>query len=135
APLPARRISSGSPEWIRSARIAARHGNRTIARQPMGPVVVTRAQRLFDEQSAEPRAVDEQVARDGLSVGENHRIDIAALSIELHVYDLALDPVRAAGFGVVAEECRIEPRVEMERVAHARQRQLRISPRSRVAAE
>src|SRR5437879_7954158 len=132
--LPRRCVSRGTGEWIGSARIAARHRDRPVARQPVRPVIVAGAERLLDEQPAKSGAVDEQVALDNTAAGEGNRLYVAALAVELHIDDLALDPERAASFGVAAEECRIETGVEVERVTQSSERRPRALPRPAVAA-
>src|SRR5882672_9040261 len=82
----------------------AGHRERAVAGQPVAPVLVTRVQRLLDEQPAKTRAVDEQVAGDFAAIGELHGIDEAVFTVLLHVYDLAFDTLDAIRFAEAAQE-------------------------------
>src|SRR5205085_9834749 len=104
-------------------------------RKPVRPVLIARAERLFDEKSTEPGTVDKQIALNGLSVGKDNGLLIAALAIQHDINDLALDPLRAAGFGVLAEKCGVEAGVEVERVAEVVQRRPRGGARAPVSAK
>src|SRR3954454_2514778 len=61
APLPARRARRRSRKRQMVAAELARDGERAVAGEPFGPILETGLQRLLDEQSAEARAVDEEV--------------------------------------------------------------------------
>src|SRR3954452_13924277 len=91
-PLPAARMRGRARERIEPFAMAARRGDRAVARQPVSPVLVTGLERLLDEQAAESRAVDEQLALDDLSVRHLDRFDVPILTVLPDVGDLALDP-------------------------------------------
>ena len=59
---------------VAAAGLLAGHGHRAIAGQPVGPVVVAGLQRLLDQQAAESRAIDEQVAGDARAGLQRHRL-------------------------------------------------------------
>src|SRR3546814_10358411 len=63
-PLPAGLVRDRLCIGTRWAGILARHRDRTVAGQPMRPVLETRFERLFDQQRAKARAVDEEFAVD-----------------------------------------------------------------------
>src|SRR5690606_6117946 len=79
APLPSGLARGGAGEWGEIVDRGARYGQRPVARKVRGPIDVWHAQRLTDQQAAEPRAVDEQVAGDLAAILELHRGDVAAL--------------------------------------------------------
>ena len=91
----------------------------------MGPVLEPRLKLLLDQQAAEARAVDEQVARNPRAVGEHDRVDVAAFAVALDRDDPAFLADDAALLGKTAQELRVEARVEMEGVGHRRQRTVR----------
>ena len=92
----------------RGARRFNRHGYRAVAGQPVGPVLVAGLQGLLDQQAAEARAVDEQVAFDELAVFQ-HSGDEACFGILPDVTDLPLDALEAVALGEVAQEARVQP--------------------------
>src|SRR5206468_2774129 len=67
------------------------HSLRTIAQQPLVPVLVADPQRFADEQRAHSRAIDEQVALDLAAVLEADAIDVAGFRILDHLDDAALN--------------------------------------------
>src|SRR5205809_7428871 len=134
-PLPAGGVGGGTGERIGLARIAAGDRYRAVTWKPVSPVFVAGAESLFDEQSAKAGAVDEQIAFDSPTVRQSNRLNVAGLAVEFDVDDLAFNPLHAGAYGVVAEVCRIEGGVEVERVAQARQGRASVLPRSSVAAE
>ena len=87
APLPTgfarrrTRVGSGGGEPF------AGHRHGAVTRQPLAPVMVSGVQGLLDEQSAEPRAVHEEVASDLAAVGELQRLDVAVFAALLHFDD------------------------------------------------
>src|SRR3546814_3088338 len=93
--------------------------DRTVARQPVGPVVEPGVERAFHEQRAKAGAVDEQIALDPPVAVEDQRRDIAALPIELDARDLAFDPLRPVGLRHPAQEARIKTRIELIGLIHA----------------
>ena len=64
APLPAGGARGGAGQRLAIAAQLARDGDGAVAWQPAAPVGEAHAQRLAKQQRAEPRAVDEQLARD-----------------------------------------------------------------------
>ena len=100
----------------------------------MRPVLVAGIERLLDQQAAKTGAIDEQVALDDRTVGEHHRFHVAALAVDFGVDDLSFDPAHAAVFSIVAQECRIQAGIEVERVVETRQRRPRVRARTGVAA-
>ncbi len=55
-------------------------GDRAIAQQPIRMIEEARAQRLFDQECAEARAIDEEIARDRAAVAGAQGGDIAVLA-------------------------------------------------------
>ena len=80
----------------------------------MAPVLERRAQRVADQERAEARAVDKQIAFDGLARFEDHRIDVAALALAADLGDLALAPDNSRLLREFGEPCGIEPGIELE---------------------
>src|SRR3546814_2009003 len=74
---------------LRRMDVGGLERDRTVARQPVGPVVEPGVERAFHEQRAKAGAVDEQIALDPPVAVEDQRRDIAALPIELDARDLA----------------------------------------------
>src|SRR5690349_21182538 len=103
---------------IEPAAVAGRRRNRPIAREPMGPVLVSGFQSLLDEQAAKAGAVDEQLAFYHPAVVQLHGFNKAVFGALSDVDDLPLDATDPGAFGVAAQESRVEPRVEMKRVEH-----------------
>jgi len=89
------------------------HGDRTIARQPMGPVFEPGLHRLFDDQPAKARTVDEQVGGKRFPAFKHDRIDIAIIGPQIDIDDLAFLPHDAAFFGIGSQETRIQTGVEL----------------------
>src|SRR5690606_37921143 len=92
-----------------------RHG--AVARQPFAPVDETDAERLPDEQRAEARAVDEQIAFDAAAVLEPDRGDETAFGVLLDLDDAPFGTRGAPLLGVAAQEARIAAGVELECIA------------------
>ena len=81
------------------------------------PVLVAGLQGLLDQQAAEARAVDEQVAFDELAVFQHKCGDEACFGMLADVTDLALDAPEAVALGEAAQEARVQTRVELVGIA------------------
>src|SRR5205085_11300790 len=88
-PLPASAARGRTGERIGRPCQLAGHGDRSVARQPLAPVLVTGAELLLDQQPAKARAVDEQLALDRRSAGKRDRPDQTTVTIELCLDDFA----------------------------------------------
>ncbi len=128
APLPPRLARGGAGEGIGLGRVGqgARGRDRAVAGQPLGIAVIAGAQRLFDQQAAKARAIDEQVTLDPPPVGQRHRLDIAVLGPQVHRVDPPLDPRHPAAFGITAQVAGIERGVEMKGVEQLADRRARV---------
>ena len=94
----------------------------------MSPVLVTGLERLLDQQAAEARAIDEEIALDRPAVRQLDATRTKPSSLRsCDVDDLAFDPVHAGTLGEIAKEARIKTRIEMKRVKQPGQRILRAS--------
>src|SRR5581483_3303897 len=112
APSPARFARGAAHVWRGRTDVLARHRDRAVAGQPVRPVFVSRAQRLFDQQAAKTGAVDEQIAGDALAALQYDRLDETVFA--LHDFDdFSLGAPRAARFGVAAQKFRVQARIEM----------------------
>ena len=89
-----------------------RHRHRAVARQIAGPVLVARAEGLFDQYAPEPRAIDEQVGFHALAALEKNRLHEAVFGL-LVPHDLAVVADDSPAFGLFAQEARVERGVEM----------------------
>ena len=119
APLPARGARRRARVRRRRAGLLAGHGHRAIAGQPVRPVLVAGLQRLLDQQAAESRAVDEQVAGDARAALQRDGFDEAVFAAQLHVDDFAFDALDAARLGVAAQVLRVEAGIEVIGVGDA----------------
>ena len=90
----------------------------------MGEVVVAGVQRLFDQQTAEAGAVDKQVATDHLPGSQLHRLHVAGVRIQLHLFDQALKTRDPALLGVAAQKARVLAGIEVIRVGDVGQRRI-----------
>ncbi|ESQ88986.1 hypothetical protein ABAC460_14490 [Asticcacaulis sp. AC460] len=83
APHPPAGLCRGAGERGDVVGIFRRTGqsHRAVARQPVAPVAVRRANGLLDQQAAKARAVDKQVALDPPAIVEAQGGDIAAFGI------------------------------------------------------
>ena len=122
APLPARRVRGRA--GVGQERVGPRRRDRdgAVAGQPVRPVLEADAELLAEQQAAESRAVDEQVAAHAPVVLEPHGGDEPSLAILLDADDPALDPLGAVRFGILAKEAAVSRRVEVEGVGDLRQR-------------
>src|SRR5690349_1343530 len=121
SPLPAGLMSPGARvrnETFRPALAGDRE--RAIARQPVRPVLVAGAQRLFDEQPAETRAIQKEIAGNRGAIFQANRFDEPALAMAIDADDLAFDANDATLLGVTPQESGVEPRVEVERIGELR---------------
>lgn len=76
---------------------------------------------LFDQQAAETRAIDKQVACELASVIKRDAGDETALPVQCDVGDLALLPHDTAAFRETAQEGGVAPRVQVIGVVDWRQ--------------
>ena len=90
----------------------------------MRPILVSRLQRLLDQETPEAGAVDEQVGVHDLAVVEPDTVDKPVVRAERDVDHLAFAPHDAARLGEFSQIGGIETGVEMEGVAHVRQRRV-----------
>ncbi len=100
-----------------------RQGDGAVARQPPLPAVEADAESTRDQQGAEARAVDEQVAGDPLPCLEPEGGDAVARALDLDDAPLGTD--HAPGFGEAAEPGGVAPGVDVEGVGHGGQRRCR----------
>ena len=135
APLPAGLAGGGARVRGRLGHARAGHGHGPVARQPVAPVLVTGLQGLLDQQAAEARAVDEQLALDALAAVEHDRFDEAVLAAQDRVDDLALGTHDAELLGVAAQVARVQAGIEMEGVEDVGQRRVRLAGAAHEAAE
>ena len=119
-PLPSRCCSG-----MHHAAHAVHTLDRTRRRLAVAPVVVAGLEGLLDQQPAEARAVDEQLAGDAFAVVQRDRVDETALGILLDADHLAFGAHNAARLGVAAQEARVEAGVEVVGVGDVRQRRVR----------
>jgi hypothetical protein len=68
---------------------------------------------LFDQQAAEARAIDEQIAFDRDAVLHRDRGDMARPAVERDIRDLAFAPHHAVPFRIGTQEARVAGRVDM----------------------
>src|SRR3954469_16051248 len=113
APAPARPVRDGLRDRRRRAAQLRLHCRRAVARQPVGPVFVSRLQGLLDEQPAKSRAVDEQIAFHDLVRMQYERLDESTLAILVRVADFSLDAADAAALRERAQEFAVLTRIEV----------------------
>ena len=85
----------------------------------MAPVLVAGLESFLDEQAAESRAIDEEIAGNAPAILQVQRLDEAGFGVLVHFDDLPFDAHRAALFGVAAQIGRVEAGVELEGVIDA----------------
>jgi hypothetical protein len=71
---------------------------------------------LFDQQTAEARAVEKQLAFHLRAVRQFHGRDVARFPMQRDIDDPALDALDAALLAELAEKLRVQPGVEVEGV-------------------
>jgi hypothetical protein len=125
-PLPARAARGRAGDRLAVRSEPARDRHRAVVGQPLAPVDERHPERLPEQQRAEPRAVDEQLALDPLAVVERERGDEAALGMLLDFGDPPLDAPHPALLGIAPQEPGVEPGVELERIAELGQRRFRL---------
>src|SRR5690606_15712197 len=118
APLPAGRARGRTRVRCDAMRRGSLHRERAVGRQPLAPILVARLERLFDEQAAKARAIDEQIAFDARAVFHDERGHVAGFAVLLDARDLAFDALDALRFILAAQELGIQTGVEMERIVH-----------------
>ena len=121
-PLPA-----GSPRGRASQRLLivtafARHRDRAVARQPFGPILEAGFELLLDKQPAEARAVDEKVAFDAASIGQQDSLHEPRFRVLDDVDDAPFRAPDAQRLGTLPQILRIQGCVELERIGDPRQR-------------
>jgi hypothetical protein len=87
----------------------------------MAPVVIAGLERLLDQQAAEARAIDEQIARELPAIIQRDAGHKAAFAIERDIGDPAFVPHHAAVFGKLAQESGIAARIEVIGIIDRRQ--------------
>src|SRR5688500_4022052 len=100
APLPAGFARGRTGEGRRFFDSFARDGRRAIVREPMAPIVEAGCERTLDQQPAEARAVDEEIACNTCAVGELDVFDVPAAGVLFEVDDASLATNNAAAFGI-----------------------------------
>ena len=113
APLPACFTRSGAGVGRGRPCTGAGHGHRAITRQPVAPVLKPRLERAFDQQRAQARAIDEEIRLQLASAFQRHAFDEARFAVERNIVDLAFHAGHTARFGMAAQVCSIERRIEM----------------------
>jgi hypothetical protein len=88
----------------------------------VAPVLVAAFQRFLDQQPAETRAIDEQLAADRATIVQRHRVDETIVAAQRHVDDPPFDPLDAARFGIIAQVAGVEPGIEVEGVGQGAER-------------
>ncbi|EEF25313.1 conserved hypothetical protein, partial [Ricinus communis] len=116
APLPARGLRRRPRVRREAVGQGAGHGLRAVTGQHGAPVLVAGLVHAFDQQAAEARAIDEQVALDAAAVLQLQGRDEARFRMLLDVADRALDALHAARRRVLAQVQRIQARIELERI-------------------
>src|SRR4051812_27056672 len=106
--------------------MAAWYRDRAVAGKPAAPIVIAGAELLLDEETAEARAVDEEITGEGRSIHQRHAFHMPPLAVDRHVDDHTLDAAHPVPLGIGAQEARIEAGVEVEGIRELRQRQARI---------
>src|SRR3954471_18019469 len=101
SPLPAGGAGAGTGVGREAAAGRARDGHRAVAGQPVRPVLEARAERLLDEKSAKPRAVEEQLAGEALAALQPDARD--PLRPLLDVDHLSFEAPHSARLGVTAQ--------------------------------
>ena len=124
APLPSR-LARGRPRvWVKRLGPRAGNGHRAVARQPPAPILITGLQRLLDQQSAEARAIDEEVRLDDLPAFERDRRDVAIFGGR-DVDDAPFGPPDAMHLGKRVQIFRIERGIEVKRIGDVADRRFR----------
>src|SRR5258708_6182 len=102
APLPSGLAGGRYGIWSQLSRALAGNCNRAVTRQPVRPVLVTRLQRLLDEQTAKTRSIDEEVGLDPFAAVEGQRPDETVLTAQLNIHHLPFRPTNSAPFCIRA---------------------------------
>ena len=79
----------------------------------MRPVLVTRLQRLFNQQTTESRAVDEEVPFDGLSILQRDRFHKTGLRVQGSIFNQPFDPLDATRLGTCPQILAVLNRIEV----------------------
>ena len=127
-PAPARHIRRRAGVGRHLLQLAG-HGERPVAGQPVGPILVTGLESAFDQHTSEPGAVDEELAIDRAPVLQGQALHKARLAVLRDVRDLALQPHHAGRLGPAPQERSIEAGVEMIGVVKGREHVARIGRR------
>src|SRR3982074_190971 len=113
SPLPSGRAGRRQGIGSELARALAGNCNGAVARQPLRPVLVTRLQRLLDQQTAKTRSVDKEIRLDALAALERQRLDKAVLAPKLNIHHFAFCPTGSTSFGVGTQVARVEASIKM----------------------
>ena len=113
SPLPAGGTRGGSRVRRGIADAVAGNGDRTVAGQPVAPVLVTGLERLFDQQPAEAGAIDEEVAGDAATVFHYHSAHESRFRHPFHVDHLSFHPLDTQAFGECAKVAGVQRRIEV----------------------
>ena len=92
------------------------HRQGAVAGQLRAPVFILRLHGALDQQAAESRAVDEQVALDAASVAQPQADNEPGLRMKVHAIDHGLDALDAALHGVLAQIGSVKTGVKVEAV-------------------
>ncbi len=84
----------------------------------MRPVLVTRLERLLDQQAAESRAIDEEVPFDDLTVFQRDGFHETGFRIQGRIFDQALDSLDAASLGKLSQVLAVLDRIDVVGVVH-----------------
>ena len=97
------------------------HGGRAIAGQPVVPILVTRVQRVLDQEAAKSGAIDEEISLDALAAVEGQRLDESVFGLERHGLNLTLRPLYARGLRNVAQISCKQRRIELQGIGDSGQ--------------
>src|SRR6185312_7971453 len=117
SPLPAGRTGTGHRVRCELRGALGGDGHSAIAGQPIGPVLVTRLQRLLDDQTPEAGSIDEELTADFAAIGERQALYEPVRRTQADIRYLPFDPPHAMPFSHRAQVSRVEPSVEVIGVA------------------
>jgi len=124
APLPAPVVRHRTGQRHGRAGGFRLHGDGAVVEQPLRPVLVFHAHRLAQQQRAEARAVDEQVALDARARIQHERGDVARGRVCVDARDLRFDALRAEVFGKAPQVAGVARGVQVVGVVDALVRQV-----------
>jgi len=120
APLPTCWMRGRAREGQEGTGALGRDGERAIAGKPVAPILERHAERVAEQQAAEARAVDEQIAADAAIIVELERGDVSGFAVLLDPDDATFDPLRTQFFGMDAQILAVSGGVEVEGVGKLR---------------